>query len=200
MRPRELAAALSAGHVAVVLQAAGVRATLKAAGHIDVKALASIARSKAAPELLRGADPKEVLMLAAAGADVPVAQRVSALEATRAHPDARWLKLATATLIDDRASLDVVFGPLHAAAVEGRLTQASAKRLERVLPPGTGVPQRLRALLLTRARKERWSRARLASAVRGAGPEARLLLEELEPKDPMRKAIKWLLSKAPARF
>jgi len=196
VRPRELAAALNAGHVAAVVSAAGVRAALKAAGHIDAKALASIARSKAAPELLRGADPKEVLMLAAAGADVPAAQRASALEATRAHPDARWLKLAAATLIDDAASLDVVFGPLHAAAVEGRLTPASVKNLEKVLPSGASMPQRLRALLLTRARKERWSRAHLARAVRGAGPDASLLLKELEPKDPLQKGVKWILSRA----
>jgi hypothetical protein len=200
VRPRELAAALSAGHVAAVVSAAGARAALKAAKHVDAKALASIAKSNAAPELLRGADPKEVLMLAAAGAAVPAAQRTSALEATRAHPDARWLKLATATLVDDPESLDVVFGPLHAAAVEGRLTRASGKQLENVLPPGASVPQRLRALLLTRARRERWSRAHLARAVRGAGADASLLLNELEPKDPLQKGIKWILAKAHVRL
>lgn len=146
--------------------------------------------------LLRSAEPKEILTLAAAGADVPPAQRATALEALRAHPDARWLKLAVVTLIEDPASLDVVFGPVHAAAVEGRLTQASTKRLEKMLPPGAGVPQRLRALLLKRARKERWSRAHLARAVRDAGPDASLLLKELEPKDPLQEGIKWILLKA----
>ena len=200
VRPRELAAALSAGHLSAVLAAAGVRATLKACARVDAKTLTVIARSAVAQDLLRGADPKEILTLATAGADVPAAQRATALEAQRAHPDARWLKLAVVTLIEDPASLDVVFGPLHAAAVEGRLTQASTKRLEKTLPPGAGVPQRLRTLLLTRARKERWSRARLARAARGAGPEAQRLLEEVGPKDSLQKAIKWLLSKAGVDF
>jgi hypothetical protein len=196
LRPRELAAALSAGHLSAVLAAAGVRATLKACARVDAKTLAAIARSTVAPDLLRGADPKEILTLASAGADVSAAGRATALEALRAHPDARWLKLAVVTLIEDPASLDVVFGPVHAAAVEGRLTQASTKRLEKMLPPGAGVPQRLRALLLKRARKERWSRAHLARAVRDAGPDASLLLKELEPKDPLQKGIKWILLKA----
>ena len=68
------------------------------------------------------------------------------------------------------------------------------------LPPGAGVPQRLRALLLKRARKERWSRAHLARAVRGAGPDASFLLKELEPKDPLQKGIKWILLKAHIHF
>ena len=196
VRPRELAAALAAGHVIPVVKAAGVRATLKATGHVDAKTLTKIAKSAAAPDLLRGAEAQEVLRLAAAGADVPVVQRVTALETLREHPDARWLKLAVQTLAEDPACVDVVFGPLHAAAVASKLTQKSTKRLEAILPPGRGVPQRLRALLLARARKERWSRARLARAARGAGPEAHRLVEEAGPKDPLQKAIRRLLSRA----
>jgi GTPase-associated protein 1, N-terminal domain type 1 len=200
VRPKELAAALRAGHISAVISAAGVHATLKAASHVDAKTLTGIAKSAEAQELLRGADPAETLALAAAGAKVPAAQRASALEALRANPDARWLRLAVTTLLDDPKSLEVVFGPLHAAAVDGRLTQANAKRLEKALPPGNGVPRRLRALLLTRARKEHWTRPRLARTMRGAGPDARLLLAELEPKDPLQKAVKWLLSKARVRL
>jgi hypothetical protein len=36
----------------------------------------------------------------------------------------------------------------------------------------------------------------LARAIRDAGPDASLLLKELEPKDPLQKGIKWILLKA----
>jgi GTPase-associated protein 1, N-terminal domain type 1 len=196
----EIAAALVAGQIAPVIKAAGVRATLKAIPHLDKKTLSRIAKSTASKDLLRGADPHEILELAAAGARVPVEQRVTALEALRHDVNAAWLSLAVETLIDDQEALDVVFGPLHAAAVSGGLTPQNVKRLETVLPKGKNVPQRLRALLLERARKQRWSRARLAQAARGAGSQADRLLDEVGPKDPLQKTIKWLLSKAGIHF
>jgi hypothetical protein len=198
--PPEVAAALVAGQIAPVIEAAGVRATLKAIPHLDKKALSRIAKNPATRDLLRGADPQEVLELAAAGAHVPVEQRVIALEALRHDVDASWLSLAIETLIDDPEALDVVFGPLHAAAVSGELTAKSTKRLEGVLPNGKNVPQRLRVLLLERARKQRWSRGRLAQATRGAGVQADRLLDEVGPKDPLQKTVKWLLSKAGIHF
>jgi hypothetical protein len=195
-RPEQLAGVVEAGHLSSVLEVAGVRRTLKALKHVGPSTFVQVARDKGARELLRGAEPSEILDLAAAGAAVSTELRLTALEELRDKPDKRWLGAAVETLSADPDALDVVFGPLHAAVVDGRLGSKDRKQLEQTLPAGRDAAQRLRALLLQRARKERWGRARLAAAVRGAGPEAGRLLQELEPKDPLRKFVRWVFGKA----
>ncbi len=195
LNPPELAAAITAGHHTEVLKTVGVRATLRAVKHVDSKTLAGIAKSPISQRLLDGADPQEVLQLALAGSKVPVDQRLAALAALRNDVDPSWLELAAKTLAEHPDAVDVVFGPLHGAAVRHELSAKTERLLAKSLPKGKDVPQQLRALLLQRARKERWSRTKLAAATRGAGPEAERLLKELGPKDPLGKTIKWLLSR-----
>lgn len=183
-------AALRTGHAQALLNTLPLNVIRDAAAANG--ALAADFDSAAA---LAATDPRLAIVLAAAGwPDVDDAA-LRALEAYRAPVTELWLQAAAGML--NRTSpkrlpvvLQTVFGPLHHAITDDRLSPEAWDQLDPVLPPAPDPAQRLRRLLLASVREQEWSSAALERAMRDAGPYVTELRHELDEDDPLRSLVK----------
>lgn len=187
---RALGSALSAGHLAAVIDVADRRALGRALGALNEQTLHKLARLPHVGRLVEAARPVDVLRLAQAGAPVTQDQRRMALKALRPKPNELWLRQAAYALANDPKALPIVFGPLHHAVTEDRLPRELWNTIGNVAPAAKDPAHRLRLLLVQRARAERWQAQAIREALRGAGPYAGQVLDDLNDDDPLTKFFK----------
>lgn len=187
--PRLLVAALRAGHVEAVREAAGPIATLRALASSGDFALAKRVLATSDRDSLTATElsPREVLLAAAVWPRSEQRGRLlAALEREREDPDDVWLRTAVEVLASGKnpsESLPVVFGPLHESMTADRLPRECWQLLDPVLPPASDPALRLRRYLLHIAQTSEWPVDTFARAIRDAGPYTGELLHEFRDED-----------------
>lgn len=188
---RAIAAAVLAGRFSAVKPVIPLpTAALRLARAGELRALRRLFADRVPAEAFAGEDAEELrIQLAAAGIETGSgADLLDALEARRDRIDEEWLRAAVHALAcagkkRQRAALEVVFGPLHRAITEDRLSHELSAELGKIAPPTHDPALGLHRLLVARARDEAWPAEALKRALRGSGPYPKELKAEVDGDD-----------------
>lgn len=180
-----LLAAAVAGHARAAVEVIGLAGALRIAAQAgNVSAATALVEAGGWTAALAAAEDGETTVLLggiSGGREVP--KLMGALEARRHDVDEMWLRAAAATLAGTGPrvgkAMQIVFGPLHQAIVDGRLPSECWELLSRVLPYGSDPGLRFRRMLVLVAKEEGWGYKRCRRALRGAGAYAPELYREL---------------------